>query len=148
MRCTSLGGEAAYAISRGGGFSYLQKKGFHENSKHILGEYITAKRIGEIDSNKESLKSGYEEQRIKKAKSRKLRALVLSRSSVDWKLWKKFDKGMQNWSCKSVYTDKQCMCICVCVYISIPGEQKRKQLLLTMSLKNTLNILIVPDLTM
>ena len=75
------------------------------------------KQLWRIVSSKQFLNAGTQELRIKKSPSRKLRALVLTRASVELKLKEKnLDKGMQNLSNKSVYTNTQYIRMCVCIY--------------------------------
>ena len=118
VKCTSLGGQAGYAISRADGFRYLQEKGINGKYKSIVSNYVIDNGIGELYPGKQFLNAVTRESRIKKSSSRKLRALVFTRASVELKLKEKnLDKGMQNLSNKSVYTNTQYVCMYVCVYM-------------------------------
>ena len=121
VKCTSLGGQAGYTISRADGFRYLQEKGINGKYKSIVSNYVIDNGIGELYPGKQFLNAVTRERRIKKSSSRKLRALVFTRESVNIRLRKKFDQGMQNLSNKSVYTNKQYVYVCVyiCIYMYI-----------------------------
>ena len=80
VECTGLNKKPAYAISMKG----LLEKGFSTIWKSDIKEYIMKRNIGEFDKNKQFLKAGTQEVTIKKAFSRKLRALVFTRASVNW----------------------------------------------------------------
>ena len=93
VKCTSLGGQAGYAISRADGFRYLQEKGIDGKYKFIVSTYVIDNGIGELYPGKQFLNAVTRESRIKKSSSRKLRALVFTRASVNIRLRKKLDKG-------------------------------------------------------
>ena len=117
VECTSLDGKAAYAISLADGFRYLQEKGINGKYKTIISNYVIDNGIGELYPGKQFLNAVTRETRIKKSSSRKLRALVFTRASVNIRLRKKLDKVMQNLSNKSVYTNTQYLCMCVRMHI-------------------------------
>ena len=93
VKCTSLGGQAGYAISLADGFRYLQEKGIDGKYKFIVSTYVIDNGIGELYPGKQFLNAVTRESRIKKSSSRKLRALVFTRASVNIRLRKKLDKG-------------------------------------------------------
>ena len=73
------------------GWFYIpsKKKGINEKYKCEISNYIIKNGFGELYPGKQFLNAGTQELRIKKSSSRKLRALVLTRASVDLKLRKK-----------------------------------------------------------
>ena len=119
VECGSLGGQAGYAISLADGFRYLQEKGINGKYKTIISNYVIDNGIGELYPGKQFLNAVTRETRIKKSSSRKLRALVSTRASVNIRLRKTLDKGIQNLSNKSVYTNTQYLCMYVCTYVYI-----------------------------
>ena len=119
VKCTGLCGQAGYAISRADGFRYLQEKGINGKYKSIISNYVIDNGIGELYPGKQFLNVVTRETRIKKSSSRKLRALVSTRASVNIRLRKTLDKGIQNLSNKSVYTNTQYLCMYVCTYVYI-----------------------------